>query len=346
MDPNHWNTLRRGGILPYLPVHISDTKHQANPEYHDLRRISDGKREYGEQWLDETYVATLSPYTGFDPSAISYVVNGAVADAKAEAFDALTTWAELPQTSRMLASRFNGVLGFGLEAMTTAVRRNARRPWRIPEEFNNLWLEYRYGWRPLMSDVNNVVKHLLEVQMSYNRGRQTQVIDVSATNGKLIHGTARDISSLATRSGTLTLRGYAFATGKFGVDPQFQPITTAWELVPYSFVVDWFLDIGSFIQAAVPIPGVDLRASGYSISEQVESETTWWSMSSGVPNWEVTSSSNGRYYTKVSNYSRVPAGVSIPRFYPRLNTLRVVDLVSLVYQRSAPVVRRLYHNRR
>jgi hypothetical protein len=36
---------------------------------------------------------------------------------------------------------------------------------------------------------------------------------------------------------------------------------TLWELTPYSFVVDWFVNVGDWLQAVTPVPGITVKGN-------------------------------------------------------------------------------------
>lgn len=336
--PNFFRVKRKGGVFPFLPVSIRQAQNTATPGYHDLLQVGTGKHDFGTQFLGSPYVPGLPGLPAVDTAAITYVVNAAIANAKAESFDALTFAAELDSSVSMIARRVSSINNWGARSLATALR----RPGRLPDNFNNAWLEYRYGWRPLVSDISNIIEHVAESERLYNRGRSTITVDLAASNSLTTVGVGRNINYSGSRSGTRTYRGYAFAVGTFGSRPSFNLATTAWELVPYSFVVDWMLDVGSWLTAITPTPGVDISCSGYSVKDEYTDIRTWNSTNgTGAPGLVILSSTPGRYTYSAKTYNRFPYSVTSPRLFPRLNTLRSIDLVSLVSQRAIPILRRV-----
>lgn len=341
VTPRYGLVLKSGGVLPYLPVTISTTTTVVNSKLsYTVNKTTSPACvvSYGEWLLPDTFW-TIPAMPSIDSTAISYVTNAAIASAKSETFDALTAAAELKKTSDMIANRMSRVF--------LIAERNAKRALRekgIARQiavFNSLWLEARYGWRPLVYDISNGCQQLRKKRSIRNEGHSSTATDLAAFTTKNTDGVAGRIIGTCTRSGTRTYRGFALANGDFGANAGgFQPFRTAWELVPFSFVVDWFFDIGSFISAATPIPGVDVPASGYSIHDS-------WSLvqdvsvvlKPGAVGYSVTTNYSGRYTKEANTYSRYPSGVSIPRLFPRLNTLKLVDIGSLVLQRALPLRR-------
>lgn len=116
------------------------------------------------------------------------------------------------------------------------------------------WLEYQYGWLPLLGDIND----------SY------ELFKKGLTRGPQIFSAVRNIRETIDESSTLN-KSQNFAdcfgrteichTGKifFRIPDSdlsalhqlglINPLEVAWAIVPYSFVVDWFLPVGSVLEA-------------------------------------------------------------------------------------------------
>ena len=124
---------------------------------------------------------------------------------------------------------------------------------------NGLWLQYRYGIRPLVSSVNGVVKALLK---SYKPRRQTyrgsfRLKSVSQVTSTLYAGTVVPFDygidysdEVSIRTGLL-LEDHVTFTQSLGVDTS-GLLALPWELVPFSFVADWFVNVGTFLGSVAP----------------------------------------------------------------------------------------------
>lgn len=146
--------------------------------------------------------------------------------------------AQFGQTVRMLRA---------VTQLTNYIRSFSPRNWA------NKWLEYQYGWRPLVDTVYGA----FEVTM--NAGFGTRLIKGRHTI-KQRSNTNRAFQSMAgvteqfvdTDSQRCEL-GVAFvlrpsalqALANYG---SLNPASILWELTPYSFIADWFIDIGGYLR--------------------------------------------------------------------------------------------------
>lgn len=117
------------------------------------------------------------------------------------------------------------------------------------------WLALQYGWKPLLADVRGAAEHLASNHMgrplrikSLQRSQSISppyVQRVSSGN----YGKADWIfSEKITRAQCIlefqVTNDFIRQGQQLGIT---DPLTLAWELVPYSFVVDWFLPVGDFL---------------------------------------------------------------------------------------------------
>lgn len=341
VTPGYYRIRSRGGVFPYLPVTIKTTTISASP-LSFTGQLWNGsiwcQDRYGSRFFDDAYFTGLPPISDTDSQKIAYVTNAAIASAKSEAFDALTAFAEVSKSVGMVSTRIRKTFDFADKAAKKASRERGFR--RQAEVFNSAWLEFRYGWRPLIHEIGNACEQFLERKYSINRCGSSAEESIDGNTSKNTTSAFDIWTGTSVRSGTRTYRGFALAVGNFGDAPEFRPIQTAWELVPFSFVVDWFFDVGSYLSAITPIPGVDIRASGYSIKDSYTTEYTVTGITNPSQTTHTLSVSSPESRTvRYESYSRVPHSSFIPAFYPRLSTLKAVDIASLVFQRAAPLSR-------
>jgi len=128
-----------------------------------------------------------------------------------------------------------------------------RGPLDVRKHAPSIWLETQYGWVPLLGDIyTGITRFYQRVEEGYpiraiGTGRSTRVsktrLDTSVgivnfndtsvyhTRAKVIIEYEVDFSRLVNMS-------------SWGLT---NPLLLAWELVPYSFVFDWFLPVGDWL---------------------------------------------------------------------------------------------------
>lgn len=115
--------------------------------------------------------------------------------------------------------------------------------------FGNAWLELHLGWVPLIQDIYDANQAFLREPFP-----------------KRVRGAARSsdyyitVSSFPTHKNTKTVHyrvGYCVRGDVHVTNPNValaaslglvNPVSIAWALVPYSFVVDWFVDLSSLLE--------------------------------------------------------------------------------------------------
>lgn len=127
----------------------------------------------------------------------------------------------------------------------------------------NAWLVYRYGIRPLISDVTSI---LTSLQQKTGRRRWTtraglQDSRSSTSNLTYDHDYVRETYS-ETAQHNVQIRGMSldelFVTIPLQLGLSGKGfLTVPWELIPYSFVVDWFVNVGDWLNASVPLLDVN-----------------------------------------------------------------------------------------
>jgi len=126
-------------------------------------------------------------------------------------------------------------------------------------KFSGKYLEYLYGWKPLADDVENAFQAMLDgytgpdqkrFRLSVRKSKQqkhTVTIECRASAYWTSEWWwAQDL--LKVNRAKVVLH-YSFPSQAGEMLPTMTPFGTAWELAPWSFVVDWFVPVGDWIGA-------------------------------------------------------------------------------------------------
>lgn len=108
------------------------------------------------------------------------------------------------------------------------------------------WLDLQYGWMPILQDTYEAANAF------FGRANKPQKMKWKAhkrsTGSVTNHSLVRFKNWRSTTDVTLTVwQEEVFSSwASLGLT---DPMSLAWELTPFSFVVDWFIPIGNFLQA-------------------------------------------------------------------------------------------------
>lgn len=136
-----------------------------------------------------------------------------------------------------------------------AYQRAKRDPRIAIRGIGSKWLEWVYGWKPLMSDVYGCAAALTKPQpiKMIVRARASQKARTTGYTGfsdNLINSSYHD--AIKVRSERVEMVAHFNLGGDvlqaLGDVTSLNPASIAWELTPYSFVADWFFDIGSYLR--------------------------------------------------------------------------------------------------
>jgi len=192
---------------------------------------------------------------------------------------ALVDIAEFKKTMQMLR---NPIAGLG--RLTDRIKRDMRR--KAPKEgwpkgyslsdfVRDNWLQYRYGYLPLIGTIQGIYAAVTKPAVPLRRtSRGKSVVPpetISFTSNTTIGApvgtgcgwnvtqTVKDTFSFEVRAGVLYESTFT-VSDDLGLNLQAIP-STIWELVPYSFVSDWFINFGTWLDAVTPRVGVRYLAS-------------------------------------------------------------------------------------
>lgn len=139
----------------------------------------------------------------------------------------------------------------------TRLRSNVLSGLRRSEEVANLWLMYRYGIRPLVSSLIDI-NDALQVAIENRKTRET--VHGQATSSSTSFSTVSYSNSGYTwsirKSITETINVRAVSIDEIVQDmahdlgfDRASLLQLPWNLIPYSFVADWFVNFGEYIGA-------------------------------------------------------------------------------------------------
>lgn len=177
-------------------------------------------------------------------------------------FKGLTFAGELRESLNMIRHPAKALRN-GIGDYLKFLKRGSRLPRRSRASFvRRTWLEYSYGWRPLISDIDSAIdsfyksKHVRPLfDMVHGTGssefesRSLQSEDFNYVAHHMIYELKYRAQHVVKIRGVTSSYGNgAVNSHSYGFNPV-EFIPTVWELIPYSFLVDYFTNIGNIIQS-------------------------------------------------------------------------------------------------
>jgi len=336
--PNFYRRKRAGELIPHTSFDQTDlsavmvgehyhsvlantsenwyTANNREPEIHRKPFVSNGSLSSIHSYLP---VADTSYAQAFVQSAAARIYS--------KGWDALTFAGELPSLRRMFTKTSR--------KMVNLARGHSSK--RILE----LWLEGRYGWRTLAYDVrdlNDAIQNWDESRKIFTERAGTTY----SSSSSIVHSKSKRNATyeyyeqFTTRVSVRGAVAGKIRPARFVVDP----IKTGWELVPYSFVVDWVLSVGHALDAYRFVKAASAHTASIGTKRTLKYECSLQNAVIGPvsksDDYEIYNRTPGKHLVELVVVSRNPTSISYkPQFTGRLLTGDLgLDLIALSRTRA------------
>jgi hypothetical protein len=259
---------------------------------------------------------------------------------------ALASLGELPETLRWATSVFRRFLELVRLLKSKNLLKKAKALTRINRRTvdgsSDLWLEWRYAIRPLIFEAEAIAEALAKSLKKRNTARGFNGIKSPGTPT-----TTRIVSGIYSWDETRTVKqehnyragvlydldpGFVSLSAVWGID---QPLESAYELIPFSFILDWFFNFGMWLSAWTDNAGISPKSSWVYESHLREEVVTWNNIAVVTDDGQIVSSVTSQTpgtSSSIALYERripSPARPSLPPFKLRLDTSKLLDLVTI-----------------
>lgn len=367
VNPGFFRASREGTLLPVAPMTMVSKDHILTAGSWDLTAWY--HYPAAPQWDERYYLVgsgllnsdsnPKAKHLELDPDFVDIALQEGLGRARSRAFDALTFLAELNKTIDMvitLRTRANHLMETFVQRCQQRRRTKTGKALASAELFQQVWLEMRYGWRPILYDMMSIQELLSTPRKELNtlyRGYGTKAdesTDSTTTTTGYFSTPAFNASlkgflnkTVVTTTASASVHASVGVHLDEGSNIQLDPLQTAWELIPFSFVLDWFVNIGSVLQAFSPFANVDNRFSCYTIEQRYErSQVTVPRVNTADGAIASGSVNPGTDLFIETRRSRILAPVT-PNvgFDVELNLAKVIDLIALAVPFRAGVLKKL-----
>lgn len=178
-----------------------------------------------------------------------------------------STFRSLANKLNTLRRGWNAFRGGDLKGLAKSLGKKAAREFRRKDwrkhsrNAGAAWLDFHFGWEPLMGDIYSTVLALKAPPLLETKVRAT------ASGTQVDRGTSLTPWGVWRTEYTFQCRWLMQAyvsvsnpnhhlANQMGL---VNPLTVAWEIVPFSFLVDWFIPIGSYLGSFSDFYGLTLR---------------------------------------------------------------------------------------
>ena len=167
--------------------------------------------------------------------------------------DYMTAAAESPKALAQLKSILKEGLDFGIALKKLDLKRIAGKIDVPAKEFYSAWLGWIYGAAPVIQDISDsvdLVKNSDRIWRSYSVSRAAPIQADIQDGYDVFHGKLSDSSQRIERWGVI-LEGKLTIDKLIGLSTRPSSfVSTAYQLVPFSFVLDWAVPIGDYLASA------------------------------------------------------------------------------------------------
>lgn len=183
--------------------------------------------------------------------------------------EAKSTYEHLAKTTKTLTSTIRAVRHGDWKGALNALKVDPNRKWSTKDPAGR-WLELQFGWTPLINDI----QALMDYKKTFN------IWDAGGQDRRQLFSVTRSLKTRHSGPYNTALSGFPANTSRGNIElgttvklycsianPKLAflnqigllaPQQVAWALMPWSFAIDWFLPIGTFLEAITAPVGFTL----------------------------------------------------------------------------------------
>nr|QIS88028.1 MAG: hypothetical protein [Riiser virus] len=292
--------IRQSGEIKMTPYRVGYRESSFRESTVHCRRVIFYHRYDSDTWQYDTEVATASVRFGMEAlndlppttptenyggihlnevASTRAELRNAVRSELASTYDVLTELAEMGETIHFLVT---AVKKAARPLQTIAeLSKNARRKGASKEAHSTVtqkWMEYRYAIGPLLYSIADIQKLLEEKDNIYTTARKSSTVVTQGISADVLRSVRQTQVCIITQGG-VNLRACgktrytAEGLARLADQISFNPLKTSWELIPYSFVIDWVLNVGDWLESISRLDFARQRVFSESVKQVITEDT-------------------------------------------------------------------------
>lgn len=211
------------------------------------------------------------------------------------------------------------------------VNNRVRKTWRTSRP-TEAWLEYWMGWAPMLSDIYNAVENICNpypdqrIAVGVSRSYADQSSSGSPTASAYVFERWTTQITLGFYGKMRVTNHNLFLANQLGL---LNPAQTAWEIVPFSFMADWVLNVGKVLGSLTDFAGLTLYDTGYGRYSRSTFSTSGFFKEYDSDRKEYVP----KYFSggaKLDVRTRDPGSITLPSLTMRFNPLSLTQSATAV----------------
>lgn len=233
-----------------------------------VSRTFDGRDSEGLLLFITDYAAIANSNVRSESAQINEVALKAlnkIADAKANVAVALK---EASKTSDLILDRANRLFKAYSSFRKGNLRAVAKHLGLTKGTRHNTWLEYKYGWTPLLLETKGAAEFFAQQTLGGRPPRfsvvATNIDEMSVNQSGALEGWP-SLTRTVTYARKCKVKVWCEVSNpRFNQLQQIgltNPLLYAWEVIPFSFVFDWFVSVGDWLKGLSALHGITVQRS-------------------------------------------------------------------------------------
>jgi hypothetical protein len=225
---------------------------------------------------DSVFLTSIDPRCNTEATAKAY---GKFVDAVKRSSNVVVNLAEYRQASDMVAGRATQLIKFAralnrldfaeacrVLGLSKQAFKGMQKMWSKEKSLANIWLEYHFGWENIVKDIHEATIILTgPIPPSKVRGVGSHTINEKPVNIKGQVEVRSYFGGVSMMADVTVSNPNLRSLVDFGIT---NPAIWAWELIPFSFVVDWFVNVSQMLGTFDDFFGLSLGNAATTLKAQ------------------------------------------------------------------------------